>query len=86
MTVPNNENPSGDAALPPAGTKAEESWDKACPVVSLSIWANGQRPAALVALPLQRPPERQKHATAEIDAGRFRAALSGVQHALRNVR
>ncbi|KAL1481596.1 hypothetical protein MTO96_034360 [Rhipicephalus appendiculatus] len=34
----------------------EENWVKACAVVSLSIWANGQRPAALVAMPFQRFP------------------------------
>ncbi|KAH7984706.1 hypothetical protein HPB52_023571 [Rhipicephalus sanguineus] len=51
--VSDNEHSSGDVALPLAGTKAEESWDKACAVVSLSIWANGQRSAALVVLPLQ---------------------------------
>ncbi|KAH7984327.1 hypothetical protein HPB52_019402 [Rhipicephalus sanguineus] len=80
-----NEHPSGDVALPPAGTKAEESWDKACPVVSLSIWANGKRPAALVALPHQRLTERQKHYTPETGTGCFRAALSGVQHPLRRL-
>ncbi|XP_037506909.1 uncharacterized protein LOC119382991 [Rhipicephalus sanguineus] len=64
---------TNNAQLQEVFSKSEECLEglDTSAVVSLSIWTNGQRSAALVVPPLQRDPERRKHAAAETGAGRL---------------